>query len=99
KLLRQNFYFFDKGKTKFVVTCTALAEGGEKLDPVFEGSRKTFRFGGRNNRPPSGVGRGRTPDPAGRQARSRAEASPARAPDLPTLASTASTNTTRLSAR
>jgi hypothetical protein len=44
KLLRQTFYFFDKGKTKFVVTCTALAEGGEKLDPVFEASLKTFRI-------------------------------------------------------
>ena len=42
--LRQTFYFFGKGNTKFVVTCTTLAEGGEKLDPVFEASMKTFRF-------------------------------------------------------
>jgi hypothetical protein len=44
KLLRQTFYFFSKGDTKFVVTCSALAEGGERLDPVFEASMKTFRF-------------------------------------------------------
>jgi hypothetical protein len=42
--LRQTFYFFSKGDTKFVVTCTTLAEGGDKLDSVFETSMKTFRF-------------------------------------------------------
>jgi hypothetical protein len=44
KLLRQIFYFFGKGDTKYVLTCTALAEGGDRLDPVFEASMKTFRF-------------------------------------------------------
>jgi len=32
------------GGTKFTITCTALAEGGEKLDPIFETCMKTFRF-------------------------------------------------------
>ncbi len=44
RLLRQTFYFFGRGDTKFVITCSTLAEGGEKLDPVFETSIKTFRF-------------------------------------------------------
>jgi hypothetical protein len=42
--LRQTFYFFEQGSQKFVVTCSALAEGGEELDPVFETSMKTFHF-------------------------------------------------------
>lgn len=42
--LRQTFYVFGNGTTKFVVTCSALAEGGDRLDPVFEASMKTFRF-------------------------------------------------------
>jgi hypothetical protein len=42
--LRQTFYFFGKGNTKFVVTCSALSDGGEKLDSAFETSMKTFRF-------------------------------------------------------
>jgi hypothetical protein len=41
--LRQTFFFFEgKGKNKFVVTCSALAENGQKLDSVFEDSMKTF---------------------------------------------------------
>jgi hypothetical protein len=44
KLLRQTFYFFPRGDRQFVVTCSVLAEGGEKLDAVFEASMKTFRF-------------------------------------------------------
>jgi hypothetical protein len=44
KLLRQTFYIFGAPKTMFVVTCSTLAEGGEKLDAVFETSMKTFRF-------------------------------------------------------
>ena len=41
--LRQTFYFFaGKGDQKLVVTCSALASGGEKLDEVFETSLKTF---------------------------------------------------------
>ena len=43
-LLRQTFYFFGTADTKYVITCSTLAEGGEKLDPVFEKSMKTFRF-------------------------------------------------------
>ena len=42
-LLRQAFYFFaGTGDKKFVVTCSALASGGEAIDEVFEGSLKTF---------------------------------------------------------
>ncbi len=44
KLLRQTFYLFGKPKTMFIVACSTLAEGGDKLDPVFEKSAKTFRF-------------------------------------------------------
>jgi hypothetical protein len=41
--LRQTFFFLEgKGKTKLVVTCSALAETGQKLDAVFEDSLKTF---------------------------------------------------------
>jgi hypothetical protein len=47
KRLRQTFYLFGKGDRKFVVTCSALAEGGDELDPVFEASMKTFRFDGK----------------------------------------------------
>lgn len=42
-VLRQAFYFFaGKGDKKFVVTCSALASGGEAIDEVFETSLKTF---------------------------------------------------------
>lgn len=44
RLLRQSFYFFSKKNTKFVITCSASAEEGDKLAPVFDGSMKTFRF-------------------------------------------------------
>jgi hypothetical protein len=47
KSLRQTVYLFARGNTKFVITCSVLAEGGEKLDPVFEASMKTFRFEGK----------------------------------------------------
>jgi hypothetical protein len=43
-LLRQTCYLFGNANTKYVVTCTTLAEGGEKLDRLFERSMKTFRF-------------------------------------------------------
>jgi hypothetical protein len=46
RALRQTYYFFGKGARKFVVTCSALAGSGERLDPVFEASMKTFRFDG-----------------------------------------------------
>jgi hypothetical protein len=45
KALRQSFYFFDVAPgRKLVATCTALADGGDKLDAVFEASLKTFRL-------------------------------------------------------
>ncbi len=44
KLLHQTFYLLDGGPTKFVVTCTALADSGERLDPTFEAALKTFRL-------------------------------------------------------
>jgi hypothetical protein len=44
KLLRRTSYFFGATDTKYVLTCSTLAEGGEKLDPVFEQALKTFRF-------------------------------------------------------
>ncbi len=44
RMLRQTSYFFANGDRKFVVTCTALADGGDRLDAVFESSMKTFRF-------------------------------------------------------
>jgi hypothetical protein len=43
-LLRQTYYFFDGGRRKFVVTCTAPASDGASLDPVFDASMKTFRL-------------------------------------------------------
>lgn len=44
RLLRQTFYLFPTSKKMFVVTCTTLSAGGEKLDPTFEACMKTFRF-------------------------------------------------------
>jgi hypothetical protein len=44
-LLRQTFYFLPGAKGKyFVVSCSALAAGGEALDSVFEESIKTFEI-------------------------------------------------------
>lgn len=44
-LLRQTYYFLPGANGKyFVVTCSALAAGGEMLDPVFEESLKTFEL-------------------------------------------------------
>jgi hypothetical protein len=42
--LRQTFYFFANGNRKYVVTCSALAEGGETLDAIFQESIRTFRM-------------------------------------------------------
>jgi hypothetical protein len=42
--LRQTFLFIGGSTRKFVVTGTALAEGGAELDPVFDKSLKTFRL-------------------------------------------------------
>lgn len=44
KRLRQTFCFFGNSNRKYVATCTALAEGGEKLDDLFGQSMKTFRI-------------------------------------------------------
>jgi hypothetical protein len=44
KLLRQTAYFFGSAETKYVFTCSTAAEGGAKLDPLFEQAMKTFRF-------------------------------------------------------
>ena len=44
RLLRFSFYFFGTSGIKYVVTCTALAYGGEKLDSVFAESMKTFQI-------------------------------------------------------
>lgn len=40
--LRQTFFFFDKGNKMYVVTCSALGEGGEELDDLFDAAMKTF---------------------------------------------------------
>jgi len=41
--IRQSFFFFEgKADKKLVATCSALAEGGAKLDSAFEASMKTF---------------------------------------------------------
>ncbi len=42
--LRQSYYFFGNGNTKYVVVCTTRRDGGEELDPIFEASMKSFRL-------------------------------------------------------
>jgi hypothetical protein len=42
--LRQAFCFFGTGQRKYVATCTAMAKGGERFDPLFLKSMKTFRI-------------------------------------------------------
>jgi hypothetical protein len=42
--LRQTFCFLENSSRKYVVTCSALADGGEKLDALFAQSTKTFRI-------------------------------------------------------
>jgi hypothetical protein len=44
KPLHQTFYMFSNGATKFVITCSALAQDGDRLAPVFESAMRTFRF-------------------------------------------------------
>ena len=44
RMLRQTFFFIGSGNRKYVVTCTALADGGDKFDTVFAGSAETFRM-------------------------------------------------------
>lgn len=43
-LLRQTFYLFPSPTKMFVVTCSTVSAGGEKLDGTFESSMKSFRF-------------------------------------------------------
>jgi len=42
--LRQAFYFFDGGATKFILTGTQLADSGKNWDAMFDESAGTFRF-------------------------------------------------------
>jgi hypothetical protein len=42
--LRQTFYFLGSGDTKYVVTCSALAESAAALDSLFDTSVATFRI-------------------------------------------------------
>jgi len=43
-MLRETFFLFSgSGDWKYVVTCTALADGGAKWDATFAESMKTFR--------------------------------------------------------
>lgn len=42
--LRQAFYFFDAGATKFVLTGTQLAGSGKDWSATFDESARTFRF-------------------------------------------------------
>jgi hypothetical protein len=52
-LLRQTFYFLPGAAGKYyVVTCSALAAGGDALDPVFEESIKTFETQSNNGARP-----------------------------------------------
>ena len=44
RMLRQTFFFIGSGNRKYVVTCTALADGGDKFDTAFAESVKTFRM-------------------------------------------------------
>ena len=44
RMLRQTFFFIGSGNRKYVVTCTALADGGDKFDTAFSESVKTFRM-------------------------------------------------------
>lgn len=44
RMLRQAFFFIGSGNKKYVVTCTALADGGDKFDTAFSKSVTTFRI-------------------------------------------------------
>lgn len=44
RMLRQTFFFIGSGNRRYVVTCTALADGGDKFDTAFAESVKTFRM-------------------------------------------------------
>jgi hypothetical protein len=44
RMFRQTFFFIGSGNRKYVVTCTALADGGAKFDTAFAQSVETFRM-------------------------------------------------------
>ena len=44
RTLRQTYYFFERGPTKFVLTCTQLAGAGDNLDATCDASAQTFRL-------------------------------------------------------
>jgi len=44
RTLRQTYHFFSSGSSKYIATCSTLAEGGEALDAIFAKSMKTFRI-------------------------------------------------------
>lgn len=44
RMLRQTFFLIGPGKRKYVMTCTALADGGDKFDTAFSESAKSFRI-------------------------------------------------------
>jgi hypothetical protein len=44
RMLRQTFFFIGPGNRKYVVTCTALVDGGDKFDTAFAETAKTFRM-------------------------------------------------------
>jgi hypothetical protein len=44
KLLRQTFYLYSNGRRKYVMTGSALAEGGASQDAAFDESGRSFRM-------------------------------------------------------
>ena len=44
RTVRQTYYLFENGSRKYAVICTALAEGGEEFDALFEKTAKSFRM-------------------------------------------------------
>jgi hypothetical protein len=44
RMLRQTFHFIGPGIRKYVMTCTALADGGDSFDKAFSESAETFRI-------------------------------------------------------
>lgn len=43
-VIRQIMYALSRDQTKIVVTCSALADDGEKFDNLFDQAAKSFRF-------------------------------------------------------
>ena len=44
RMLRQTFFFIGSENRKYVVTCSTIADGGNKFDTIFLESLKTFRI-------------------------------------------------------